>query len=81
MQNSDGPSKKLTLSKTTLRNLSVRTGIRTGISGPGCAEPTDVGPNCQEDDGDGGGGYDPSYTCNCPITWSCPRCPRGPQGG
>ena len=78
MQNSDGPSKKLTLSKTTLRNLSVRTGIRTGISGTGCAEPTEVGPKCVDtDDGGGGGACPPTHhTCNCTPTWSCPRCPR-----
>jgi hypothetical protein len=71
MHNSDGSEKKkLVLSKTTLRNLSVRSGIRTGLSGPGCVEPTDAGAQCDTDDCGGGGGGDdgggdpiPTETC------------------
>ena len=84
MQDSDGSQKKkLVLSKTTLKNLSVRSGIRTGISGPGCPEPTE-GANCLTDDcggGGGGGGGGGNTTGNCVPTMSCRgRCGMGTNG-
>lgn len=60
---SDGEGKKLVLSKTTLKNLSVKTGIRTGLSGTGCVQPTD---NCGDGGGGGGGGTgDCGPSCKC----------------
>lgn len=48
--------KKLVLSKTTLKNLTLRTGIKTGASGPACADT---------------GGDESTTSCSSTITEGC----------